>query len=190
MAYVHRFAFPAMWLIWAVYWLALSRNVKPTARREPWASRLMHIVPLVIAVYLLWVPRVSIAVLDERVLPLAAWPFWIGAALAASGLLFTVWARLHLGTNWSGTVTIKKGHELIVSGPYALVRHPIYTGLLLAFLGSAMACGEWRGVLAFALASVALWRKLRFEERWMGQQFGDAYETYSRRVAALVPFVL
>jgi protein-S-isoprenylcysteine O-methyltransferase Ste14 len=95
-----------------------------------------------------------------------------------------------LGKNWSGTVTIKEGHELIMSGPYAVVRHPIYTGLLLAFLGSALARGDWRAVLAFALAAAALWRKLRFEERWMRAQFGDAYAAYARRVSALVPFVL
>ncbi len=104
-------------------------------------------------------------------------------------MLFTVWARLHLGRNWSGTVTIKDGHELITSGPYALVRHPIYTGLLLAMLGSALALGDWRGVAAFALAAGALWRKLRVEESWMQQQFGDAYQAYSQRVAALIPFV-
>jgi protein-S-isoprenylcysteine O-methyltransferase Ste14 len=97
---------------------------------------------------------------------------------------------LHLGRNWSGAVTIKDGHELVTSGPYALVRHPIYTGLLLAFLGSAVALGDWRGALAFALAAGALWRKLRLEERWMREQFGDAYQAYSQRVAALVPFVL
>ena len=76
-----------------------------------------------------------------------------------------------------------------MSGPYALARHPIYTGLLLALLGSTLALGDWRG-LAFALAAGALWRKLRVEERWMRQQFGDAYQVYSRRVAALIPFVL
>jgi protein-S-isoprenylcysteine O-methyltransferase Ste14 len=79
--------------------------------------------------------------------------------------------------------------KLVTSGPYALVRHPIYTGLLLAMLGSALALGDWRGVVAFALAAGALWRKLRVEESWMQQQFGDAYQAYSQRVAALIPFV-
>jgi protein-S-isoprenylcysteine O-methyltransferase Ste14 len=70
---------------------------------------------------------------------------------------------MHIGTNWSGIVTIKQGHELVTTGPYALVRHPIYSGLLLAFIGSAMARGEWRGVLAVLIAFLALWRKLRLE---------------------------
>ena len=190
MPLVYRYAFPALWLSWVAYWWAASRNVKNTLRRESPASRLSHMVPLAIAVLLFSVRRAPIDFLGERFLPLAEWPFWLGALLTAGGLLFTVWARLQLGRNWSGTVTIKEGHDLVASGPYALVRHPIYTGLLLAFLGSALALGEWRGALAFALAAGALWRKLRLEERWMRQQFADAYEAYSQRVAALIPFVL
>jgi len=73
---------------------------------------------------------------------------------------------------------------------YAFVRHPIYTGLLLAFMGSALALAEFRGILAVAIVSWSLWRKLRNEERWMHQHFGDSYEKYAQRVAALVPFVL
>jgi len=190
MALVHRYAFPAMWLGWVVYWLAASRDVKTTVRLESLSSRLSHVAPLAIAVLLFSVQKVPIAFLGERFLPLAEWPVWLGLFLTAGGLLFSILARLHLGRNWSGSVTIKQGHELVTSGPYALVRHPIYTGLLLAILGSALALGDWRAVLAFALAAGALWRKLRVEERWMRQQFGDAYQAYSQRVAALIPFVL
>src|SRR4029453_11803615 len=157
---------------------------------ESLPSRLVHIVPLVVAVLLFWGPRAPMGPLTQRFLPLTEWPFWVGSFLTAGGLLFAVWARLHLGRNWSGTVTIKQGHELITSGPYALVRHPIYTGLLLALLGSALALGDWRGFLVLALAAGPFWLKLRLEERWMRRQFGDAYLEYARRVAALVPFVL
>ena len=179
-----------MWLGWVLYWWVAARDVKSTVRRESLSSRLSHIVPLAIAVFLYSSQRVRIPLLAERFLPLTGWSFWIGAILTAAGLLFAVWARLHLGRNWSGSVTIKQEHDLVTSGPYALVRHPIYTGLLLALLGSTLALGDWRAVLAFALASGALWRKLRVEEDWMRQQFGDAYRAYSRRVAALIPFVL
>jgi protein-S-isoprenylcysteine O-methyltransferase Ste14 len=186
----YRYLFPAMWLSWAVYWWISSRNVKHAVRRESAASRLAHIGPLVLAGILLSIPDLPVRFLGDRFLPPTTWVFSVAAALTAGGLLFTVWARRCLGANWSATVTIKEGHELIVRGPYALVRHPIYTGLLLAFAGSALAIGEWRGVLAFALAALALWRKLRLEERWMLQQFGDGYRAYCRRVRALIPFVL
>ena len=190
MTLAYRYLFPAMWLSWVGYWWAASFNVKTTARREPLHSRLSHIVPLTLAFVLLFPESSPIQVLGERFLPVAVWPFWVGAALTLAGLLFTVWARVHLGRNWSGTVTVKQGHDLVTSGPYRLVRHPIYTGLLLALVGFALARGEWRGVVAVALAGGSFWRKLRIEERWMPEQFGAVYEEYSRRVSALIPFVL
>jgi len=187
---VYRFLISGMWVSWAVYWFWASRNAKRTARREPIGSRLLHIVPLVLAVWLLWSDRVPIALLNDRLFPWprATWEFWVAAFVTASGLLFTVWARAHIGRNWSGVVTIKEGHELIDTGPYALVRHPIYTGLLVAIFGSAVARSEWRGALAVLIASAALWRKFRLEERWMTERFGEQYVAYRRRVPALVPF--
>ena len=184
----HRFLFPGMWLLWALYWLWASRQAKPSERREPIASRLLHVLPLLLAVWLLWSDRVPVSFLDERFLPGATWGFWFAAVLTALGLLFAVWARVYIGRNWSGVVTIKQGHELIDTGPYALVRHPIYTGLLVAFIGSAVARGEWRGVLAVLVAWAALWRKLRLEERWMTERFGEKYVAYCGRVPALVPW--
>ena len=184
----YRFLFPAMWMAWALYWGFASRGVKAEERQEPVGSRLLHVVPLVVAVALLWASRVPGSVLNERLFPWAPWQFWAAAAVTAGGLAFTVWARLHLGRNWSGIVTIKQGHELVTTGPYSLVRHPIYTGLLVAFVGSALARDEWRGVLAVAIAWAALWRKLLLEERWMLEVFGEQYAEYRRRVPALIPF--
>jgi hypothetical protein len=106
------------------------------------------------------------------------------------GPVFSVWGRLHLGTNWSQAVTVKEDHELITTGPYAFVRHPIYTGLLVGILGSAIAVGEWRGLLAVILAIAALWPKLRLEEKWLRAEFGEPYEAYSRKVSALLPHVI
>jgi protein-S-isoprenylcysteine O-methyltransferase Ste14 len=94
-----------------------------------------------------------------------------------------------IADNWSGDVQLKRDHELIVKGPYALVRHPIYTGLLLAFVGSALAVGEWRGGLAVAIVAVSFWRKLRREEAFMRQQFGETYARYAASVPALIPFL-
>jgi protein-S-isoprenylcysteine O-methyltransferase Ste14 len=167
----------------------LKGNVKTTTRHESVSSRLGHVIPLAIAAVLLAAPRMPIPILDERFMPRTVWSFWIGALLTATGILFTVWARVHIGRNWSGTVTIKEGHELVMTGPYAIVRHPIYAGLMLALIGSALARAEWRGILAVVIAFLALWRKLRLEERWMQEQFGPAYEAYRQRVAALIPFL-
>ena len=188
MLLVYRSLFPFLWLSWAAYWWLAARRVKATERREPMGSGLLHVLPLLFAVGLLWAQSVPVAFLNGRLFAWAPWAFWVAAIITASGLLFTVWARVHLGRNWSGTVTIKQDHELIATGPYAFVRHPIYTGLLLAFIGSAMARGEWRGVLAVLVAWAALWRKLRLEELWMVERFGQQYEAYRRRVPALVPF--
>ena len=190
MLLAYRHLFPAMWLIWAAYWWAMSRNVKATVRHESVRSRLLHIVPLALAVGLLWLPNAPIPLLEARILPRVAWTFWTGAAVTLAGLLFSVSARAYLGRNWSGTVTLKQDHELVTSGPYSIVRHPIYTGLLLAFMGSAFARGDLAGVAAVVLVLWALLRKLRMEERWMREQFGEAYAAYSLRVAALVPFLL
>jgi protein-S-isoprenylcysteine O-methyltransferase Ste14 len=179
-----------MWIGYLGYWYAMSRDVKAAERQEPVMSRLERLVLMASAVVLLWFPGVRLSLLDKRFLPPDVWCFWVGAAVTACGLLFSVWARRHLGTNWSQAVTVKQGHELITSGPYSLVRHPIYTGLLMAFVSTALDQGEWRGLLAAALVFVALWRKLRLEEKWMRSQFGESYETYARQVAALVPYIV
>jgi protein-S-isoprenylcysteine O-methyltransferase Ste14 len=185
-----QYVLAGLWLAWILYWWASSRNVKTTVRRENVASRLAHIVPLAIAAWMIGTSRMPGGVLTDRFLPASVWVYLAGVIIVAAGLGFTVWARIHLGRNWSGTVTLKEGHELITSGPYRFVRHPIYTGLLVAFAGSAIARGEWRGVAAVALAFAALWGKSRIEESWLGEAFGEAYARYRAEVAALIPFVL
>jgi protein-S-isoprenylcysteine O-methyltransferase Ste14 len=122
--------------------------------------------------------------------PSGYWPFWLGAALTVAGLLFAVWAREHLGRNWSRSVTIKQGHELITTGPYAVVRHPIYTGILAGFLGMAIAISQVRGFIVFVLIFLVFWLKLRMEEQWMRSQFGETYAAYAEQTAALVPYLL
>jgi len=185
------FLFPALWAAWALYWWAASFDVKRTARRESVASRLSHIVPLALAVALLALRAVPpIPGFALRWLPLTAWPVWLGALLTAAGLAFTVWARRVLGRNWSAVVTLKSDHQLITTGPYRYARHPIYTGLLLAVAGSAMARGDVRALIALALAGAAFWRKLRIEEAWLRERFGSDYDAYARRVAALIPKLL
>ncbi|MGD0308762.1 MAG: isoprenylcysteine carboxylmethyltransferase family protein [Acidobacteriota bacterium] len=190
MPLISDYFFPAVWLTFMAYWWVMSKNVKVNDRRESLLSRLVRLVLIVCAVALLWLPSVPPPLLDKRFLPHGDSCFWSGLAVTAGGLLFATWARRHLGSNWSQAVTVKEGHELITSGPYALVRHPIYAGLLVAFVGSAVARGEWRGLLAVVLVFGVLWRKLKLEEKWMRVQFGESYDVYSRRVAALLPYVV
>jgi protein-S-isoprenylcysteine O-methyltransferase Ste14 len=187
---VYRNLIPALWAAWGIYWWIMARNVKSTTREETRVSRALHIVPLVIAASLLLSPPLPIPILNSYFLRSTFLTFFLGTGIVAFGLAFAIWARWTIGRNWSGTVTLKQGHELIRSGPYRWVRHPIYTGLLLGFLGSAIALGEWRGLLALLIVFVALWRKLRLEERWMEEVFGDQYIRYRVEVSALIPFIL
>lgn len=178
----------SMWIAFLAYWFLMARNVKATDRLEPRASRAARAVMFCVAIVLLSY-RFDGAWINLRMWPSSRLTFFAGAGLTLAGLLFCVWARVHLGGNWSRSVTIKQGHELITTGPYGLVRHPIYTGLLIAFVGTGLAIGELRGVLAFALIAIGLLLKLRLEERWMRAQFGAAYEAYAGRVGMLVPGV-
>lgn len=190
MALFYNWFFPAVWILWLLYWQAKATDTKAAARLEGPVSRLVRSIVFIAAIVLLSVSNLPSAFLYRPFLRQGPLPFFAGAALTIAGLLFTVWAREHLGKNWSRSVTVRQNHELITSGPYAFVRHPIYTGILTGFLGSAIAEGQMRALIALAMVSAVLWFKLRLEERWMRDTFGDSYAAYSRRVAALVPYVL
>lgn len=179
---------PAMWFAWALYWMISARHAKRTARRESLRSRASHVLPLTVGVLLVVVPHLPSPVFATRILPRTIGTYCVAVTIIFLGLAFAVWARRHLGSNWSGTVTVKENHALIRTGPYAWVRHPIYTGLLTAILGTAVARGELRGLWSIALCTIAFLIKLRIEERWMREVFGDEYARYSAQVPALVPF--
>lgn len=176
-----------LWAAWLVYWVAASVGVKPVERRAGWQAQIAYSAPLWVAAILL-VHRWTWP-LDAFFLPHNAVTEAIGILFTAAGLGFAVWARLTLGANWSSDVTVKQQHELVENGPYALARHPIYTGLSLAFIAMAIAIGEWRAALAAALAIGSFVYKLSIEERVMRETFGVVYDDYARRVKALVPFV-
>jgi protein-S-isoprenylcysteine O-methyltransferase Ste14 len=190
MPYFYEYFFPVVWIAFLLYWRIMAAGTKATQRLEPAASRILRALAFLVAIALFFVDRIPIPWLYKGFLPQGFWTFWLGAAITVAGLLFAVWARLHLGANWSRDVTIKQDHQLITSGPYALVRHPIYTGILAGFAGSVIALGQMRGIVAFVLIFAALWYKLRLEEQWMREQFGATYQMYARRVSALVPFIL
>lgn len=111
----------------------------------------------------------------------------IGLLLTAGGLIFAVWARIALGANWSGTVTIKSGHDLIRRGPYRWIRHPIYTGLLASVVGTILLQGEVRSLLGFAIILFALYRKARREERFLSDEFGESFAEHARHTGMFLP---
>jgi protein-S-isoprenylcysteine O-methyltransferase Ste14 len=175
------------WLTWLAYWLWAARNTQATKSSEGVLGRLQHLVPLLIAFFLIFHSPTQNLVYgrwhDRQSLG------YVGLALTVLGLLFTAWGRVHLGRYWSGMVTLKEGHRLIRTGPYALVRHPLYTGFLLAAAGSALAAETVDAAVGFALILVAYLVKLRREETLLTREFGDEYLRFKREVPALVPFV-
>jgi protein-S-isoprenylcysteine O-methyltransferase len=180
-----------LWLALGVFWLVGALTAKRTERRQSPISRLLVIAPEIAAFSLLFGRHAWPDWLQRRFVPQDSLPTaCIGLALTAVGIAFALWARLWIGRNWSGQVTIKEQHELIQNGPYAIVRHPIYSGFLLAILGTAIVHGEVRAFLALPMAAIGWTFKLRLEESFMIQQFGVAYVDYKRRVKALVPFVV
>jgi protein-S-isoprenylcysteine O-methyltransferase Ste14 len=181
---------PGLWLAWLAFWVLAARGTKETVRQETAGSRFMHHAPLVAGAVLLGWPHVLGPASEQRFHAHTFGWFLTGLALVIVGLGFAVAARVYLGGNWSGTVTLKKGHELVQSGPYALVRHPIYTGLLVALIGTAVAVDRWRAVAGLTLLITGIAYKISVEERFMREQFGDAYARYRARVKALVPFVV
>ena len=130
-----------VWALWMIVWLALANEVKVTVRRQATLPRLLNLALLLCAAALLGAPYMPVAWLMARILRSWQWKFWaaVGAALTLLGMLFMVWARIYLGRNWSGVAAIKADHELVTGGPYRWVRHPIYSGLALALVGTAIA---------------------------------------------------
>jgi protein-S-isoprenylcysteine O-methyltransferase Ste14 len=189
MLWLYESFFPVVWIAFLIYWQIKATNTKATQRLEPAASRILRVFIFLIAIVLLSTTRIPLRWLYLPLWSSGFWPFWLGAALTVAGILFAVWAREHLGRNWSRSVTIKQGHELITTGPYAVVRHPIYTGILTGFLGMAIAISQLRGFIVLVLIFLAFWIKLRMEEKWMRSQFGETYAAYVRQTAAVVPYL-
>jgi protein-S-isoprenylcysteine O-methyltransferase Ste14 len=181
--------FPAVWIVFLLYWQIKAANTKTTKRLEPAASRILRVLAFLIVIVLLSTTWIPLPWLYLQLWPVGLWPFWLGASATVAGLFFAVWAREHLGRNWSRSVTIKQDHELITTGPYAAVRHPIYTGILTGFLGTAIAISQVRGIIVFVLIFLVFWAKLRMEEEWMRSEFGQTYAAYAHQTAALVPYL-
>ncbi len=180
--------FPLFWICWAVSWVAAAVWSSPAVQRPPGSESWPYRVMLSLGI---------VMILGQTSTYLGAPQLWNvgrdGAALLAfltlPGFIFAWWARIHLGRLWSGSVTRKADHRIVDTGPYAIVRHPIYTGLIWATLVSAVATGTIVSLLGFGAMIIGFWLKARLEERFLVQQLGpQAYEAYCRSVPMLLPF--
>jgi len=178
------------WLIFVAIWVLAAVSTKGTVYREPRTQRLRYWVLLVIAYLLMFYGRRLPYPLNLSIIPHVAPIAWTAAVLCVIGLAFAVWARVTLGRNWSGMVTLKEGHELVERGPYRFVRHPIYTGILTMFFATALAREHLSGFVGTLLMFASFWIKLRDEEKLMLQQFPERYADYRRRAKCIIPFLL
>ncbi len=178
------------WLALGLLWLTAAASKKAVVQRQATNRRLLHHLLATFAFVLLVYPWFHRGWLGMRFVPASPAVYFTGFGISVAGALFAIWARLTLGRNWSGRPSLMAGHELVTSGPYALARHPIYTGLVLAFAGTVLAIGEWRGVLGVLIVLLAFLIKIHDEEQLMLQAFPETYPQYRRRVKALIPGVL
>jgi protein-S-isoprenylcysteine O-methyltransferase Ste14 len=181
----------ALWFVWYLYWAVSARNrIRSTdtseARRESGIGRLIYM-GLMIAGFVLLAWQVPQPFLGKRLWPSAGVWLSVGLGIEAAGLVFAVWARRTLGKNWTARITTGGTQELIIRGPYKIVRHPIYSGLLFAILGTAIVIGQVRGFVGFLIVLIGVLIKLRREETALRRHFGSGYRDYAKQVPALVP---
>jgi protein-S-isoprenylcysteine O-methyltransferase Ste14 len=174
----------ALICFFSICWSAAAKDSAPTQSSESVRSRRLHLIVLNSAVLLL---ILSVPGLTRRFLPASGTLTVAGLAVEIAGILFAFWARRHLGRNWSGEVRIATGHQLVRSGPYKTIRHPIYTGVLAMYGGVMLVSGQIHALLAFLIITVAYWRKLRLEEKILSINFGSDWDSWHRETWALVP---
>lgn len=167
--------------VWVVMWFG-TKSVK---KRETLWERVQHLVPLILGFWLLF--ERNWKWLNLRLVPDTPAAWWPGLVLTAVGVAISIWARVSLGANWSGVVTLKDNHELIRKGLYRWIRHPIYTGILLGMIGTAMIKGHLRGWLGFLIVLAAYYFKARREEGFLRQEFGEGFEEHARHTGMFFP---
>ncbi|HUZ92754.1 MAG TPA: isoprenylcysteine carboxylmethyltransferase family protein [Candidatus Paceibacterota bacterium] len=188
------FAF-IFWIILWGYWLISSFHAKKSVKGKPWWSREfgIRLALVIVAIFIIRTGAFDRSSLVSyqfmlSIIPAHILPGVIGDVLCAAGVAFAIWARIYLGRNWGMPMTLREGHELVTSGPYAWVRHPIYTGFLLAVLGSAFADGSvW--LVSLVLSGIYFVYSAKTEEKTMIEQFPDEYPGYMKRTKMLIPFI-
>jgi protein-S-isoprenylcysteine O-methyltransferase Ste14 len=177
------------WMALIVVWVVGALRTKRTIQSQSRGSQLLYTVILIAGVCLIFAKQSGIPWLDHQLYPVTVPIALVGLLAVLMGVAFSVWARLMLGGNWSNRVTVKENHTLVRTGPYRIVRHPIYSGILLGMLGSALQRGGIRCFVGVLICGFSFWLKTRAEERFMVQSFGEQYLQYRHRVKALAPFI-
>jgi protein-S-isoprenylcysteine O-methyltransferase Ste14 len=177
------FVFAIGWAVFWTYWLVAAFSMK---RGRPAWSRELRIRAVIVALAIL---LLRLGAFQNNVLHSDPWLAGLGLFLFAVGLGFASWGRIHIGRNWGMPMSQKDDPELVTSGPYQLVRHPIYSGVLVAGIGTAVAL-SWSWLIAVALAAIYFIYSATIEERNLTEQFPDTYTVYRRSTKMLVPFIL
>ncbi len=178
------------WVVFIVVWVLAAGRTKRTASRP--GGQVLYRVFWFAAFALLYISRPhqrGLEPITKPIVHVGASVALVGLALAIAGLALAFWARATLGTNWSGQITLKEGHTLVRTGPYAAIRHPIYTAILLMFAGSALTYGTLGAIVAFPFAVIGFVIKANMEEELMIATFPDAYPAYREHTKMLVPGV-
>ena len=176
-----------VWAVFGLYWIAVARGGKATQTGESPFYRIMRLAILVITFTLLFWNRTPFGPLARRFVPQLPAIAYGGFVAMLAGLAIAVWARVHLGQYWSDKVVLRVDHELVLTGPYAYMRHPIYSGVLLGVAGTALVLGEWRGLLAFFLLLTNYSIKAQREERILSARFGQEFYDHEQRAGFLFP---
>jgi protein-S-isoprenylcysteine O-methyltransferase Ste14 len=181
---------PGLWWILLTVWAIAASRTKAIEQSEPLGQRAVHVGLMLLGGLLTLTPWVRFGPLGWQFLPATQVVAVVGCVTEALGFGFAIAARFYLGSNWSGKVTLKSDHELVRTGPYRLSRHPIYTGILVAFAGTTVAYGVVGGLVGTAIVFAAFLRKIRQEEAILVRAFGGEYERYRLEAKALIPLIL
>lgn len=181
--------FPIVWGTWGLFWLLAAGWSAPSVERQRPRGRLLHVASLLVGGALFFATSPRLPFLHHSIFRIGIGTAIAGLALTVLGLGFSIWARITLGRMWSAKVTLKAGHMIVEDGPYAFARHPIYTGILTALAGSALARDTVAAYLGLAIILIGLVLKLRQEEHLLLGHFGPSYEEYRGRVKGLIPLL-